>query len=219
MGAVPAGSFATKPHRTFLGLAAPVAIALVAEPLVGLVDTAFVARLGAAPLAGLGAGTALLSAALWIFNFLGVGTQTEVARCLGADDVPQAGENASAALWLAAGLGVAVALLLLPAIGPLAEFMGTRHEAYEAARLYLGVRLVGAPAVLVTIAGFGTLRGLQDMRTPLYIALFVNAVNLVLDPLLIFGIGPIPSLGVAGAAWASVISQWIGVAWVWRAVA
>jgi MATE family multidrug resistance protein len=219
MGAVPAGSFATKPHRTFLGLAAPVAVALVAEPLVALVDTAFVARLGAAPLAGLGAGTALLSAALWVFNFLGVGTQTEVARCLGADDAAHAGENASAALWLAAGLGALVALLLLPAIGTLAEFMGTRDEAYEATRLYLGVRLVGAPAVLVTIAGFGTLRGLQDMRTPLYIALFVNAVNLVLDPLLIFGAGPIPSLGVAGAAWASVISQWIGVAWVWRAVA
>lgn len=219
MGDVPAGSFATRPHRTFLGLAAPVAVALVAEPLVGLVDTAFVARLGAAPLAGLGAGTALLSAALWVFNFLGVGTQTEVARCLGAGDTPRAGANASAALWLAVGLGTLVALLLLPTLGSLAAFMGTRDEAHEATRLYLGVRLAGAPAVLITIAGFGTLRGLQDMRTPLYIALFVNALNLALDPLLIFGAGPIPSLGVVGAAWASVISQWIGAAWVWRSVA
>ena len=98
MGEIPAGSFEARPHRTFLGLAAPVALTLIAEPLVGLVDTAFVARLGAAPLAGLGAGTALLSAALWIFNFLAVGTQTEVSRSLGASDSARAGAQAIEAL-------------------------------------------------------------------------------------------------------------------------
>ncbi len=218
MGEIPAGSFEARPHRTFIGLAAPVALTLIAEPLVGLVDTAFVARLGAAPLAGLGAGTALLSAALWIFNFLAVGTQTEVSRSLGGSDPRRAGAKAGAALCLAAGLGVLAALVFAPLAAPLADFMGTRGEANDATRVYLWVRLLGAPAVLVTIAGFGTLRGLQDMRKPLVIAVGVNAVNLVLDPLLIFGAGPIPSLGIAGAAWASVIAQWWGAAWVWRAV-
>ncbi|MFQ5418205.1 MAG: MATE family efflux transporter, partial [Myxococcota bacterium] len=58
-------------------------MSLIAEPLTGVADTAFIARLGAAPLAALGAATALLSSVFWVFNFLGIGTQTEVAHSLG----------------------------------------------------------------------------------------------------------------------------------------
>ncbi len=68
------------------------------------------------------------------------------------------------------------------------------------------------------LAGFGALRGLQDMRTPLWIALVSSALNVALDPLLIFGAGPIPSLGVAGAAWATVASQWLAAGWTLAAV-
>lgn len=176
----------------------------------GLVDTAFVARIGSDALAGLGAGTALLSACLWAFNFLGVGTQTEVARSLGAGDRERGGQTASAALWLAASVGLGLALLLIPLSFDLAGWMGTRGTARDAASAYLWIRLLGAPAVLVMTVGFGALRGLQDVRTPLRIAVAVNIVNLALDPLLIFGFGPVPALGVAGAAWASTASQWIG---------
>ena len=76
--------FVRSPHRTLVSLSIPVLISLIAEPLTGLADTAFVARLGSAPLAALGVGTVLLSSVFWIFNFLGIGTQTEVARALGA---------------------------------------------------------------------------------------------------------------------------------------
>ena len=72
--------FALHPHRTFTTLSLPVMASLVVEPFASLVDTAFVERLGAASAAGLGAATALLSGILWIFNFLGVGTQTEVVQ-------------------------------------------------------------------------------------------------------------------------------------------
>jgi len=78
---------------------------------------------------------------------------------------------------------------------------------------YLSIRLFGAPAVLLTLAGFGALRGLQDMRTPLWITGVVTAINIVLDPLLIFGTGPVPAFGVAGAAAASVAAQWVGALW------
>ena len=76
--------FVARPHRTLIALSVPVLISLIAEPITGLVDTAFVARLGAGPLAALGVGTVLLSSTLWVFNFLGVGTQTEVAHAFGA---------------------------------------------------------------------------------------------------------------------------------------
>jgi MATE family multidrug resistance protein len=69
------------------------------------------------------------------------------------------------------------------------------------------------PGVLLTMAAFGALRGAQDMTTPLWIALALNAVNAALDALLIFGLGPVPALGIAGAAWAATIAQWFGAAW------
>jgi MATE family multidrug resistance protein len=72
------------------------------------------------------------------------------------------------------------------------------------------IRLYGAPAVLLMMVTFGLLRGLQDMRTPLWIAIGLNALNILLDWLLIFGNGPFPAMGVAGSALASTISQWLG---------
>jgi MATE family multidrug resistance protein len=84
--------------------------------------------------------------------------------------------------------------------------------------VYMEIRLLAAPAVLLTLAGFGALQGLQDMRTPLAIAATANLVNAALDPLLIFGWGPVPALGVAGAAWASTLGHWIAGLWVIAAV-
>ncbi len=75
--------FQRAPHATLVRLALPVLVSLAAEPVTGAVDTAFVARLGASSLAALGVGATVFSGVFWIFNFLGVGTQTEVAQRLG----------------------------------------------------------------------------------------------------------------------------------------
>ena len=201
-------AFVGRPHRTLLVLTLPVMVSLVAEPLTGIVDTAFLARLGAAPTAALGVATMLLSSIFWIFNFLGVGTQTEVARGFGSTHTARARDACGLAMALALALGIALALLSWLLLGPAARFMSTDLEVQLAAITYLKIRLLGGPAVLVTTACFGALRGLQDMRTPLWIAVGANLANVVLDALLIFGVGSIPALGVAGAAWASTISHW-----------
>ena len=210
--------FAERPHRTFAALTVPVLFALVAEPITGLVDTAFVARLGSDELAALGVGTVLLSSSIWIFNFLGVGTQTEVAHALGARDRTRAANACGVAIVLGAAIGAVMAAALLPFLGPLAAAMGAEGAVAEAARTYLGIRLLGAPPALVMMAAIGALRGLHDMRTPLWIALGTNAANIVLDALLIFGAGPIPALGVAGAAWATTASLWGGGLAAWLRV-
>ncbi|MGD8894593.1 MAG: MATE family efflux transporter, partial [Acidobacteriota bacterium] len=101
--------FLTRPHRTLLALSAPVMVSLAAEPLTALVDTAFVARLGPAPLAALGVATTLLSSVLWVFNFLSIGTQTELARSHGAGREQEGRRVASLALVLGALLGVTLA--------------------------------------------------------------------------------------------------------------
>lgn len=202
--------FVRSPHRTFVRLFAPLLVSLIAEPLTGLADTAFVARLGAAELAGLGVGASVLTSLFWIFNFLGIGTQTEVARSEGAGDHTRAGLMNAQALALSASIGVTVLLGGLFAIDPAVRLMGASGGIVAPAQEYMAVRLYGAPAVLMTVAAFGTLRGLQDMSSPMWIATGVNLLNVLLDPMLIFGLGPIPAMGVAGAAAASVISQWLG---------
>ena len=210
--------FNQHPHRTLVTLTIPVLLSLVVEPLTGIVDTAFVARLGPAPLAGLGVGAALLSSLFWIFNFLGIGTQTEVAAGLGRSAQKHAQDAASLALLLSAGFGVLLGLLLWPFVGELAALMSDDAPVQKAAATYFEIRLLGAPAVLLTLASFGALRGLQDMRTPLWVAATANGINALLDPVLIFGMGPLPALGVAGAAWATIVGQWIAALWAVVAV-
>ena len=202
--------FVRHPHRTFLRLTTPLLFSLIAEPLTGLVDTIFVARLGAAPLAGLGVGAAVLTSVFWIFSFLGVGTQTEVAQSEGTGDRPRASLVNAQALLLSGIFGVLLCVLGLFLLDPTVRAMGARGELVTPAKDYMALRLFGAPAVLATLAAFGTLRGLLDMRTPLWIAAAVNVLNIALDPILIFGWGPVAPMGVAGAAVASVVSQWLG---------
>ena len=196
----------------------PILGSLVAEPLTGLVDTAFVARLGVEALAGLGVGTMVLSALFWGLSFLGVATQTRVATLRGTEARRgPAGRGAArmclVAVMLATVLGSAVAVIGIPLSGAAARAMGAEARVAELAAEYLRFRLVGAPAMLACFAAFGALRGAHDMRTPLWIAGGMNALNVVLDPLLIFGIGPFPAMGVAGAAIASTVGQWVGALW------
>lgn len=202
--------FLAHPHRTFLGLALPVLVSLVAEPLTGLVDTAFVARLGATELAALGVATVLLSSLFWVFNFLGIGTQTAVATALGAGHEEEARVVAATSARTAMVLGAVVAALAWPFAEDLVVFMGAVDGMTAPASEYLRIRFAGAPAILLLLAAFGALRGRQDMRTPLRIAVALNACNIALDAVLIFGWGPIPAFGLRGAAVATVVSQWGG---------
>jgi MATE family multidrug resistance protein len=161
-----------------------------------------------------GIGTTALSLVFWVFNFLSIGTQTEVAQALGKNQTRRASEVTSLALLLGVVASLTMALVFLFGAGVVAQFLGAEGAVQETAVLYMHVRLLGAPAVLLTLIGMGALRGMQDMTTPLYIAGGVNLLNIVLDAPLIFGFGMIPALGVAGSALATMISQWLGAIWV-----
>ena len=202
--------FTETPNRTFFALSVPVLFSLIAEPVTGLVDTAFISRLGAEPLAALGVGTAALSGIFWVFNFLGVGSQTEVGQAFGRNEQNRAREMGSLSLLMGLAFGVLLILIGWWLISPIAAFMGAEQRVFDHAVEYMQYRLLGAPAVLVTIAAFGILRGLQEMRIPLWIAVGINVMNVILDAALIYGAGPFPAMGVAGAALASTISQWTG---------
>ncbi len=203
--------FLKHPHRTLIGLSVPVLGALIAEPLTGLIDTAFVAQLGAEALAALGVGTTLLSSIFWVFNFLAIGAQSNVAQALGRDDYDYARDISALALLLGVLAGIGMIVVLAPLTGSIATLMGATDQSVVAlASDYMRFRLFGAPAVLVILIAMGILRGLQDMQPALWIALGVNVLNIALDWVLIFGIGPFPALGVGGSGLASSISQWAG---------
>lgn len=202
--------FVRHPNRTLVTLSLPVMASLVVEPLAGLVDTAFVERLGAAYSSALAAATAIFASVMWIFNFLGVGTQTEVARAEGSRDRERASEVSTLALVLAIALGVVLAMAAWPFLRPAARWMSDERLVQDATTAYLKIRLLGAPFLLVVLSSLGTLRGLQRMRTTLWIAASVSVLNIVLDPILIFGFGPTPRLGIVGAAWATTGSQAAG---------
>ncbi len=205
--------FQKAPHATLVRLALPVLVSLAAEPVTGAVDTAFVARLGAPSLAALGVGATLLSGVFWIFNFLGVGSQTEVAQRLGRQASREAAAIGTLALVLAFVLGLGVLLMGYPLIPAAVEFMEAGGRVYDDAVAYMRIRLFGAPAVVLTLAAFGIMRGRQDMTSPLKIATGLNLLNIVLDAGLIFGAGPLPAMGIRGAALASALSQWAGALW------
>jgi len=202
--------FQKHPNRTLIGLSLPVLISMTAEPLTALVDTAFVASLGSVALAALGAASTALSSLFWIFNFLNIGAQTEVAQAYGRGEEEKASGIASLSLSMALGFAVLLILLIVPNAAWIASLMGASGDVQVEAVSYMQIRAYGAPAVLLMAVAFGVLRGLQDMRSPLWIALGVNALNVLLDWILVFGKLGFPAMGVAGSALASTISQWIG---------
>jgi MATE family multidrug resistance protein len=194
--------------REIARLAVPALGTLVADPLLSLVDTAFVGRLGGDALGALGVAVAAFAVVYYILSFVEYGTTSTVARAVGAGRLDRAGRATVTSFLVAAACGVAVAAGLLVLTGPVLAMMGASPALRPQATTYLRIRALAAPALLVVRAGHGAYRGYQDTRTPLVVTVGVNAVNLVLDPILIFGAG----WGIAGAAWATVIAQWLGAA-------
>ncbi|MFD7277223.1 MATE family efflux transporter [Streptomyces sp. NPDC059862] len=199
--------------REIISLAVPAFGALVAEPLFVLADSAIVGHLGTAQLAGLGVASALLTTAVSIFVFLAYATTAAVARRVGAGELPAAIRQGMDGIWLALLLGAGVIAIVLPMAPFLVELFGASDTAAPYATTYLRTSALGIPAMLVVLAATGVLRGLQDTRTPLYVAVAGFVANAVLNAGLVYGAG----LGIAGSAWGTVIAQW-GMAAVYLVV-
>ncbi|WP_432085957.1 MATE family efflux transporter [Streptomyces sp. bgisy095] len=189
--------------REIVSLALPAFGALVAEPLFLMVDSAIVGHLGTPQLAGLAIAAALLSTAVSVFVFLAYATTAAVARRVGAGDLPAALRQGVDGIWLALLLGAAVVVLTLPTAPWLVGVFGASDTAAPHAVTYLRISSLGIPAMLVVLAATGVLRGLQDTRTPLYVAIGGFAANGALNLGLVYGAG----LGIAGSAWGTVIAQ------------
>ncbi|MFB7951413.1 MATE family efflux transporter [Streptomyces sp. NPDC056045] len=189
--------------REIIALAVPAFGALVAEPLFVMVDSAIVGHLGTPQLAGLAVAAALLTTAVSIFVFLAYATTAAVSRRIGAGDPAAAIRQGMDGIWLALLLGVVVIVAVLPTAPWLVDVFGASDTAAPYATTYLRISSLGIPAMLVVMAATGVLRGLQDTRTPLYVAIGGFAANGALNVGLVYGAG----FGIAGSAWGTVIAQ------------
>ena len=191
--------------KAILALGVPALGALAADPLYSLIDTAFVGNLGAEELGAVAVGTAAFTASFWLFSFLAYGVTPRVARFVGANDDRKAARIGVQALLMALVLGLAVTLLGVVFAGPIVRLLGAGPDIQGLAESYLRIRVLSATAVLVAQVGHGWLRGAQNTKTPMYIAVGGALLNVGLDYALIYSVG----MGVQGAAWATVAGQYL----------
>jgi putative MATE family efflux protein len=194
--------------REIARLAVPAFGALIAEPVYILTDTAIVGHLGTPQLGGLAVASSLLLGLYAVFVFLAYGTTAAVSRLLGAGDEREAAHQAVQSMWLAVMLGVAILAAGSMLAEPLVALMGAEGAVRDEALVYLRISLWGVPAMLAVLAGTGYLRGLQDTRTPLVVAVGTALLNLVVEVALIYGLG----YGIGASALSTVLAQTVAAA-------
>lgn len=191
--------------KAILALAIPALGALAADPLYSLVDTALVGNLGTVELGAVAVGTAAFTASFWLFSFLAYGLTPRIARAVGRGDPNEAGQVGTQALILALVIGGVLTIIGLAIPEPIVRLLGADDTVSDLGASYLRIRILSATAVLIAQVGHGWMRGEQNTRTPMLIAVSGALLNGVLDYILIYPVG----LGVQGAAWATVIGQWL----------
>ncbi len=211
--------------RQITRLALPALGVLAAEPLYLLFDTAVVGRLGALSLAGLAIGALVLGLVGSDMTFLSYGTTARSARHFGAGDREAAVAEGVQATWLALGLGALIVVAVQAAAVPVVSAIGGTgssgvHGASigAAALPWLRIAILGAPAILVSLAGNGWLRGVQDTVRPLRYVVVGFGLSALLCPLLVYGWLGLPRLGLAGSAVANLAGQWLAALLFGRAL-
>ncbi|WIM88326.1 MATE family efflux transporter [Candidatus Mycobacterium wuenschmannii] len=212
-------SVGTQPGgRQIVQLALPALGVLAAEPLYLLFDTAIVGRLGALSLAGLAIGGLVLGMVGSQLTFLSYGTTARSARHFGAGDRPAAVAEGVQATWLALVLGLVIVVVVQVVAAPLVSVIAGSADIARAALPWLRIAIIGAPAILVSLAGNGWLRGVQDTVRPLRYVAAGFGLSALLCPLLVFGWLGLPRLGLSGSAVANLSGQWLAAVLFGRAL-
>lgn len=211
--------FSLADHSRVFAIALPMIVSNIAAPLLGLVDTAIIGHLpNAIYLSAVAVGAMVVSFIYLLAVFLRMATTGYIAQSYGAKDISTQRQHFNNGVLIALSLGGFI-ILTSPWIIDLAMWLvSPAAELAHYARDYISIRLWSAPASLITLVALGVLLGRQNSRKAMLLVIITNAVNVVMDVVLILGL----DLNVKGAAWASLTAEWvtalIGFYWTAKAL-
>ncbi len=194
-------------HKQIIHLAIPMMFGMLGISIFNIVDTIYVGRLGTAPLAALSFTYPVVLVLNSIALGMGIGASSVLARALGRGDHHKVIRYTTDSLSLSFLLIVLFVILGEATITPLFKLLGAGGKILVMIRQYMRIWYAGLPFVVFPMVGNSAIRALGDTKTPGTIMMIAAVVNMIVDPLLIFGIGPFPRWGIQGAAVATVFSR------------
>ena len=193
-------------NTMLLRMAAPISLGMLSTFLFQVVDTYFVGLLGSAELAALAFSSTVYLVVVSVFLGLSVGVSSVIARVAGEGRMEQAQGIAVVSLGAVLILSALLSLAGLTSMGPMFHALGANDDILPMVSAYMGILYVGFPFLMLGIVGSGAVRAIGITKETEIVFALAGVINLVFDWVLIFGHGPFPELGLAGAAYATVIS-------------
>ncbi len=173
----------------------------------GLIDAWFLGKVGDSALAAFSFGFPMLMIITSVAIGLGAGTSSVVARAIGAGDHRRARRLATDSLLLSFLITASLATIGILTIEPLFRLLGAPPDMIPMIRSFMTILYSGVPFLVVGMVGTSSMRATGDTRLPGKLMIFGALLNVVLDPILIFGVGPIPAMGLDGAATAALLAR------------
>lgn len=199
------GWFRSPHDAEIFALALPALFTTLLDPIMGMIDTAIVGRLGTAQLASVGLVTAVFNFSNFMFNFLLYTTTPRIAAAVSKNDTKGVSKIASHGLWLALTIGCGMMTFLFLSCPMLFARMGATPDVLQHAVPYLRVRCLASPCIMMLYVLAGTFRGYKDTASPLRAGIYSNIIHVVLDVAFVFWM----NMGAVGAALATTVSLWI----------
>lgn len=194
-------------NRVLRDLAAPMILGILGMVAFNLTDTYFVSRLGTVRIAALSFTFPVVLIVSSINLGIGIGTAASISKSVGENEKEKVKRLATDSLLLGFVISLIIISIGLLTIKPLFSLLGAQSDTMPYIQQYMSIWYLGVPFVVVPMIGNNAIRALGDTKTPSFVMLFAALMNIILDPLMIFGIGIFPELGVRGAALATVISR------------
>ena len=193
--------------RHLIDMTVPVLFGISTMMAQGLIDTWFLGQVGDRELAAFGFGFPVLMIVTSVAIGLAAGTSSVVARAIGAGDHRRARRLATDSLFLGFLITLVICAIGILTINPMFRLLGVPEDMLPMIRSFMTILYSGVPFVVVGMIGMASMRATGDTRLPSMLMVMAAILNVALDPILIFGVGPIPAMGLDGAATAALIAR------------